>query len=453
MPGQTPLTVFAPNWEMAEESEDFKAWLQIHQPRSIEITQLQYWDRSIRENRDATPEEVSEYVRTGRYARMRPTDSYASYRHYGDRSILDPLKEKLTAEYEHYRSEWRELFDKDRESLYEQLPRICTMRTVYGNLTGCMDYYPTEYMEALLKMDAPLAVLTEEYGKHIGYNVEADVSELLSIAEKDDVSDGTVPLNSKAVPGQSHEERIQRLQEAIDAEYAEFQEAWQGLDFDGTIDRSMEIFAVMQLYGELKQNISQYPDEQAYALGAFEKPLSYDKARIVGERDLRMVTVDELNYTLPLLFPEVQPEQDVWGLRKKNFIPNFTIKEGTEQSCHEFFRMNRHDNYSAGVLRYMNRWATMMETEIAGGATVAEAAQRTTHTADTEGITGFMYGCAVRGLCDYWQHGEELRQWHNQQYGYSGDGLINPAIIHISSGDEGGEDLSDSEDQAPTMQL
>lgn len=455
MPGQTPLTVFAPNWEQAEQREDFKAWLDSQQPRSIQITEHQYWDHSAAENREATAEEVDEYVRTGRYGRIRPNPPFVSYRHYGDHSILDPLKENLTAEYEQHLSEWRELFNQDRESFYDRLPEICTMRTVYGNITGCPDYYPTEYMKALSELATPLAALSEEYGKHIGYNIEAEVSDILAIAEKDDLTDGTRLLNPDAVPGQSHEERMQCLQKAIDTEYADFEQAWHGLDFDGTMARSMEIFSVMQLHGELKRYISQYPDEQAYALGAFEKPLAYDMARLVGERDLRMVTVDELNYTLPMMLPEVQPEQDIWGLWESHLSPAFAVKEGTEQACYEFIRNNRHDQHSSGVLRYMNRWAAMMETEMAGGATIAEAAERTNHTADTEGITGFMYGHAVRGLCNYWQHGEELRQWHNQQYGYSGDGLINPAIIRISeeTPDESAQSSGESEDQAPTMQM
>lgn len=455
MPGQTPLTVFAPNWEQAEQREDFKAWLDSQQPRSIQITEHQYWDHSAAENREATAEEVDEYVRTGRYGRIRPNPPFVSYRHYGDHSILDPLKEKLTAEYEQHLSEWRELFNQDRESFYDRLPEICTMRTVYGNITGCPDYYPTEYMKALSELPTPLAALSEEYGKHIGYNIEAEVSDILAIAEKEDLTDGTRPLNPDAVPGQSHEERMQCLQKAIDTEYADFEQAWHGLDFDGTMARSMEIFSVMQLHGELKRYISQYPDEQAYALGAFEKPLAYDMARLVGERDLRMVTVDELNYTLPMMLPEVQPEQDIWGLWESHLSPAFAVKEGTEQACYEFIRNNRHDQHSSSVLRYMNRWAAMMETEIAGGATIAEAAERTNHTADTEGITGFMYGHAVRGLCNYWQHGEELRQWHNQQYGYNGDGLINPAIIRISeeTPDESAQSSGESEDQAPTMQM
>lgn len=455
MPGQTPLTVFAPNWEQAEQREDFKAWFDIHKPRSIQITEHQYWDRTVAEDRYATADEVSEYVQTGGYAKLTQISPLTHYRHYGDHSILDPLKEKLTAEYEQHLNEWRELFNQDRESFYDRLPEICTMRTVYGNITGCMDYYPTEYMKALSELPKPLAALSEEYGRHIGYNIEAEVSDILAIAEKDDLTDGARPLNPDAVPGQSHEERMQCLQNAIDAEYADFEQVWHGLDFDDTMAQSMKIFSVMQLHGELKRYISQYPDEQTYALGAFKEPLAYDMDRLAGERDLRMVTVDEMNYTLAMMLPEVQTEQDIWGLRKNNLSPAFAVKEGTEQECYEFIRNNRHDGYSAGVLRYMNRWASMMETEMAGGATVAEAAERTNHTADTEGITGFMYGCAVRGLCNYWQYGEDLRQWHNQQYGYNGDGLINPAIIRISEEgpDECAQSSGESEDQAPTMQM
>lgn len=70
-----------------------------------------------------------------------------------------------------------------------------------------------------------------------------------------------------------------------------------------------------------------------------------------------------------------------------------------------------------------------MEQEIKDGASVAEAAERTNHSADTDGITGYMYGQAVRLLSNYWEHGEELRQWHNQRLGYSGEGVINPAIL------------------------
>jgi hypothetical protein len=50
-----------------------------------------------------------------------------------------------------------------------------------------------------------------------------------------------------------------------------------------------------------------------------------------------------------------------------------------------------------------------------------------------------MYGCAVQGLAYFWEHGEELRQWHNldtqikdegEQANKSG-GVLNPAILTI----------------------
>lgn len=57
--------------------------------------------------------------------------------------------------------------------------------------------------------------------------------------------------------------------------------------------------------------------------------------------------------------------------------------------------------------------------------------QKTSHDADTEGITGFMYGCAVNILAHVWEHGEELRRWHNGEYDYDGDGVVNPAILTV----------------------
>lgn len=101
-------------------------------------------------------------------------------------------------------------------------------------------------------------------------------------------------------------------------------------------------------------------------------------------------------------------------------------KEGWEQ----FVTINN-DPYSSGVVRYAERWANMMEEELESGKTLIEIADTTSSKADTEGITGYMYGCAVSVLSQVWEHGEELRKWHNKEYGYSGDGTVNPAIITI----------------------
>lgn len=78
-----------------------------------------------------------------------------------------------------------------------------------------------------------------------------------------------------------------------------------------------------------------------------------------------------------------------------------------------------------------------MEKSIEKGAAVSEIAEASSNAADTEGITGFMYGCAVNLLARFWVHGEALRAWHNQKYGYEGVGTVNPAILSI--GDNGGD--------------
>lgn len=106
------------------------------------------------------------------------------------------------------------------------------------------------------------------------------------------------------------------------------------------------------------------------------------------------------------------------------------IKAGKEKDFEQFVKVNN-DPYSLGVVRYTERWAELMEKEIANGANLVDIAQRTSDEADTEGITGFMYGCAVSALSHLWEHGEELRKWHNKEYNYEGDGVVNPAIITI----------------------
>lgn len=61
-------------------------------------------------------------------------------------------------------------------------------------------------------------------------------------------------------------------------------------------------------------------------------------------------------------------------------------------------------------------------------------ADRLSLEADTEGITGFMYGASVGILSKCWEYGEELRKWHNKEYDYEGYGVVNPAILTVSKG-------------------
>jgi hypothetical protein len=98
------------------------------------------------------------------------------------------------------------------------------------------------------------------------------------------------------------------------------------------------------------------------------------------------------------------------------------------------------DPYGNAILTYAERWADLMEEHLANGEKLEDFAQKTSHEADIEGITGYMYGAAVASLSMVWENGEELRRWHNlkTQIGNEGEkanesgGVLNPALINIS---------------------
>lgn len=97
------------------------------------------------------------------------------------------------------------------------------------------------------------------------------------------------------------------------------------------------------------------------------------------------------------------------------------------------------DPYSACTIAFAGLWGRLMEGQIAAGRTIKDCAEEMSSLADTEGITGFMYGCAVSLLAKFWVHGEALRRWHNlgTAIGDEGEkanasgGVLNPAVMSI----------------------
>jgi len=98
------------------------------------------------------------------------------------------------------------------------------------------------------------------------------------------------------------------------------------------------------------------------------------------------------------------------------------------------------DPYGGAAIRFSERWARLMQVEMAAGSTLPDCADKASSAADAGiGITGFMYGCAVSILAQCWEHGEELRRWHNlktqvrdegERANESG-GVLNPALLTI----------------------
>lgn len=106
------------------------------------------------------------------------------------------------------------------------------------------------------------------------------------------------------------------------------------------------------------------------------------------------------------------------------------ILNGKEKEYQDWKDKNN-DPYGGATFRYAENWANLMEEKLHNGEKLIDVADKTSHEADTEGITGFMYGCAVSILSQCWLYGEQLRKWHNKEYDYEGDGIVNPAILTI----------------------
>lgn len=122
------------------------------------------------------------------------------------------------------------------------------------------------------------------------------------------------------------------------------------------------------------------------------------------------------------------------------------IKSGLEKEYADYVIRNSNDDYSKGVVDFTERWASTIESALPPSPESSQVttflegnAERLSHEADSEGITGFMYGCAVQALAYFWVYGEELRRWHNldtqiQNEGERANetgGVLNPAVLNI----------------------
>ena len=117
----------------------------------------------------------------------------------------------------------------------------------------------------------------------------------------------------------------------------------------------------------------------------------------------------------------------------------FRLKESA-RADYEKGLANNTDPYGRCCYLYAAEWAALMEKAIGEGKSVADVAKAAGQAADkTHGVTGFMYGVAVNILAHCWEHGEELRRWHNldAQMGKEGEranesgGVLNPALMNI----------------------
>jgi len=119
-----------------------------------------------------------------------------------------------------------------------------------------------------------------------------------------------------------------------------------------------------------------------------------------------------------------------------------SVKDGALLEFGRHVAENSTDGYSMATVNYAITWARLMEKRMGDGMALVEIARQAGHDANVEGITGFMYGCAVSTLARFWIHGEALRIWHNldTQVGKEGEranetgSVLNPALLVLGPG-------------------
>ena len=120
-------------------------------------------------------------------------------------------------------------------------------------------------------------------------------------------------------------------------------------------------------------------------------------------------------------------------------LTNTPAMELADETGWQQFKDKNQDGYGGAVVTYSERWARLMQIEMANGKKLEDVAETTSSETDLEGITGFQYGCAVSTLAQCWKYGEQLRHGHNlkTQLGNEGEkanesgGVLNPALLSI----------------------
>jgi len=113
------------------------------------------------------------------------------------------------------------------------------------------------------------------------------------------------------------------------------------------------------------------------------------------------------------------------------------IKTG-KKDVYESWLNNNTDGYGRACFVYAERFADMLEIEyiktviVPMEEIIEKNAEKFSYDADIDGITGFMYGCAMNILAQCWEYGEILRKWHNKKYNAENtEGTVNPAVLII----------------------
>lgn len=98
-------------------------------------------------------------------------------------------------------------------------------------------------------------------------------------------------------------------------------------------------------------------------------------------------------------------------------------------------KRNFRHRYTRCIVKFASCWGKHMQSIMNNPEKSLELiAHESSYASNINGITVYMYGCAVAILAECWKYGEQLRKYHNTQYGCpDAEGVINPAVICIGT--------------------
>lgn len=168
-------------------------------------------------------------------------------------------------------------------------------------------------------------------------------------------------------------------------------------------------------------------------------PLELNQEEIENDARIRAQHEREAQERQAEYDKQIQAKRDALTLRLQHAPLLHHGSSANNDAWQKYLKANT-DGYGRACVDYAERWGRLMQLEMSNGHELENIAEPTSHEADIEGITGFMYGCAVAMLSQCWIHGEKLRVWHNlkTQIGEEGEeanrkgSILNPAVLKLN---------------------
>ncbi|MCB9835087.1 hypothetical protein H6792_03625 [Candidatus Nomurabacteria bacterium] len=177
------------------------------------------------------------------------------------------------------------------------------------------------------------------------------------------------------------------------------------------------------IYRDWSRAINDYIDKN---VGPYPNPVLTDEEK---ENDARIKAENEQHRQQ--WQAEYQAQADAKRNATEAKLADAPEMEIADQEIWENYKSKNQGDYGHGIITYAERWARLMQVEMAAGKKLEDIADTTSYEADIDGISGYMYSAAVHTLVTNWKHGDRLRKWYNEQYGVdeNTEGTVNPAII------------------------